>query len=980
VKRWLRSWRVALRTARREAWRRPADVRRSVLVAVLVGLPVLAASAYVVLLTPQPASQPQKAAVLSGLPAGAVAVLSSFQPGQQVTQDEFASSMGSTTPSSSEPTGPVTLGEAVAGLKSRLPGADRLLPVRDVEVVAFGADQGDRYQITARLVGTPVGAGAGPAPTSLIGTGRVLAGTLPGGGNQVAVNPELAALLHLTPGAAFSVGQPADPTATRRTVTVSGVVELKGTSDPAAVGGATAVVASLDATPLGDYILSQAQVIVTGPEPVTWAHVQAVNALGWTVLSRHVIEQQPDPTTTPGGTYSRSLVDPDPARVALQTEIVGLVVLQLVLLAAPAMAVGARRRQRALALAAVAGADRAQVRRTVLALGGSMGGPGALVGALAGVGLTMLLPGDAWGLGAERPGWDQVPWLAVAILAVAGLVVAVLAAAVPAVVSARLDPIAVLKGRRVSGATAPRTPWLGLALLVLGTATTLVPPYLGLSRSMTRALVSVLGIGVAEVGLILTLPAALALLARAARGGPLFLRLALRDADRHRLRTVPAVAAVTAAVAGSIAVQMFLTADDGRNAVLSQDRAPEDSLVLQLDASDPLIPADGDRWRAQVRRSLAGTGVHDVTPIWTLGGGGQASYTRGTWLTPLPSAWATTNSGLLPAPGACTFRLSDDMSAPLALCTSARARLHRPELRLGVAVGDGRTVRAQAGRELPEATRALASGRAVVTDPDLLWPDGTVRVRLWSKPGTASGSGTVAGTPTPTPTPTREFSVPAVVVDSPVLFEAVLPPDAVRRALPGADALLHAASAITDGRPSRFPPATSDDVTDRLRVISPSSSPSYLGYDTMVRDLAVLAFAALVTVFGAASAVALAAAEGRADAATLAAVGAAPRTRRRLAAMQALTVAGIGGLTGVASGLLAGWALIRTISGPADDLASPGVQTVNGVQASTELWNGWQATLPWVDVLGLGVGLPLVLAAAAYLLTRSRLPLTRRQT
>jgi putative ABC transport system permease protein len=371
-----------------------------------------------------------------------------------------------------------------------------------------------------------------------------------------------------------------------------------------------------------------------------------------------------------------------------------------------------------------------------------------------------------------------------------------------------------------------------------------------------------------------------------------------------------------------------------------------------------------------------------VTPIWTLARPwGDSSYSYGTvpWPSPAANPWTTSYATLLPAPGVCANDPGVPGIAPT-LCIPAGDRLRRPELKLGVAVGDDRTVRAEAGQDLPEASRALAAGRAAVTDPLLLWPDGTVRLRLWTTPDGAPGT-------LPT-TNEREFSFPAVVVDSPVLFEAVLPTDAVRRAVPDADALLHSSSAITDGRPPRFPPRSSDDLRNRLGVIAPSSTPSDLGYGTMVRDLAVLAFAALVTVFGAASAVALAAAEGRADAATLAAVGAAPATRRRLAAMQALTIAGLGGVAGVASGLLAGWGLIRTISGERVDVASPGVQVVHGgvsyggyaANPGGDFWAGFQASVPWVHVITLGVGLPLVLSAAAYLLTRSRLPMVRRST
>jgi len=64
--------------------------------------------------------------------------------------------------------------------------------------------------------------------------------------------------------------------------------------------------------------------------------------------------------------------------------------------------------------------------------------------------------------------------------------------------------------------------------------------------------------------------------------------------------------------------------------------------------------------------------------------------------------------------------------------------------------------------------------------------------------------------------------------------------------------------------------------------------------DTPSSDLALIA--GLVTLLGGAISVALSAAEGRADRATLAAVGAPPRRRRELVAMQALLVGGLGGV------------------------------------------------------------------------------------
>ena len=75
--------------------------------------------------------------------------------------------------------------------------------------------------------------------------------------------------------------------------------------------------------------------------------------------------------------------------------------------------------------------------------------------------------------------------------------------------------------------------------------------------------------------------------------------------------------------------------------------------------------------------------------------------------------------------------------------------------------------------------------------------------------------------------------------------------------------------------------------------------------------LALVAAAMSIALIGAFTSVGLAQAEGRADASTLAAVGASPILRRQLAAMQALTIGRIGTLLGTVAGLAAGWGIAQ---------------------------------------------------------------------
>ncbi len=117
--------------------------------------------------------------------------------------------------------------------------------------------------------------------------------------------------------------------------------------------------------------------------------------------------------------------------------------------------------------------------------------------------------------------------------------------------------------------------------------------------------------------------------------------------------------------------------------------------------------------------------------------------------------------------------------------------------------------------------------------------------------------------------------------------------------------------------------------------------------------LALALGAALITLGAAGIATGLAQADARDDHATLAAIGAAPRVRKTLAAAQSLTIAGLGTALGVLAGFVPALALI----GAVDSL---------------------DLVVPWA-LLAMGIaGVPLLAAGAAWLLTRSRLPLRSR--
>ena len=124
--------------------------------------------------------------------------------------------------------------------------------------------------------------------------------------------------------------------------------------------------------------------------------------------------------------------------------------------------------------------------------------------------------------------------------------------------------------------------------------------------------------------------------------------------------------------------------------------------------------------------------------------------------------------------------------------------------------------------------------------------------------------------------------------------------------------------------------------------------------------------AVLIVLIGTLTATGLALADSRPDLATLAAVGARPRTRRTMAAAQALVIGLLGAATGVALGLVPGIAA-------AHPLTAGAVSVAGGPDRS-----GAVVAIPWTLLLVVAVAVPLVAAAAAGIGVRSRLPLTRR--
>lgn len=647
--------------------------------------------------------------------------------------------------------------------------------------------------------------------------------------------------------------------------------------------------------------------LVGGP-PVTWQQVLDVNRLGATVLSRHVMMHPPSEAELPS--ELRGTPSGDGRVLAVVLLVVAMALIEVVLLAGPAFAVGARRQSRNLALVAASGGTPAQARRLVLAGAVVLGGLATVVGVVAGILVARLVEPLAQRLDGSWFGPFQVPWLHLVGIAAFGLLSAVLAAVVPAWLASRQDVVAVLAGRRGDRAPSLRSPVLGLVLVGAGVAGSAY----GSKNSDTGPFLIAVSAVVAVLGMILLVPLVLALLARVSRRGPLTWRYAVRDAARHRTRTVPAVAAVAATVSGVVALGIANASDEAANEASYQPMVPMGTGVVTVGN-----PAETDWQQLQrvVARTLPDVRVHPVRglPVDT----GEGTYTDVT---------VTTPSGT---------RLLDGYGSNVGTFLPVSAASVPAGLRSGFSAAD-----------LARADARLRSGGAVVF-VDHPMPPGAVRISVTTVDGRT-------GEPR-SRSRVRAEAFPLQVHRGYARAQAVLSPGLARRL--GVE--VATVSLVLDSAPISGPDRR--DLTEALGAVAPEVS-VYVergyrsGGDTVVLLWVLAALGGVLMLGGTLTATFLALSDARPDLATLSAVGADPRRRRGVAASYALVVGGTGALLGALVGAIPGVAVARPL-------------TAHQISGSA-------LDVPWVLIAGVVVLLPLATAVVVGLSARSRLPLVAR--
>jgi putative ABC transport system permease protein len=765
----------------------------------------------------------------------------------------------------------------------------------------------------------------GPVHQGPDGIYRQLSGRAPASAEDVALTP--AAAHRLGAGVGGGVGL-ADG---GRSFRVVGIVE-----DPGDLKATTIVLrpGALPPAALSDARQDHRWLVAT-PDPLTWAQVKQLNTHGVTAVSRHVLAHPPGQAER----YPEQLGGEQSGGLGVAALVGGLAMLEIILLAGSAFTAGARRR-RDLALVAASGGSPAHLRRIVLADGVVLGSVAAATGVALGIAAFAAARPLLEGFSNLRSGALRVAPGALAALAGLAVTTGVLAALVPAWSAARQEVVAALAGRR--GVTRSRRRWvvLGGVLVAAGALVAAI----GAGRASATIIVG--GLVVIELGLVLCTPALVGLVARAGRLLPLAPRIALRDTARNRTAAAPAISAVMAAVAGSLAVSVVLlgVTERGRDSYRVLGR-PGDVFLVSFGSGRPVS-----------REAVAA--LRSTMPV------------QQTYLVNLPSCDAGGAGSCIvvprvPAARACPYeRLGRDPTPAEQGDARRDPRCDgvgdRYQYFGGLGSTGGMTVIIDpavvgvvanlAAADADRAAAALHAGQVVVDDPRQL---DSGRVTLAITTVTSSGG---EGT-------TRTVTAPGFALPHRPQAPITMMTTHTARSLG-----LDPAAAITLATTSRVPTV---DEEDRLRAALGSELGKGLGMyvergpQAGTPGLLVLAVVAgLITLGAAAIATGLAAADGRADLTTLAAVGASPRVRRTLSLSQSGVIAGLGSLLGAIAGLGAATAVLVALNrGYGDVWPAP---------------TPYPIVVPWLNVVVALLVVPLVAMLGAGLLTRSRLPIERR--
>lgn len=885
---------LVVRLARRQAFE---SVGRSALIAVLIALPIVALSGVDTIQASRTASPAESVRLELGEMQARVDMVSPPDPHLKqdpVTTFQIASSDLSS--STDKVRSPTTL----------LPVGTRIVTMRTTSAVAktaagvgyFGVVEGE------------------PWDPSFAGRMRIISGTPPTTRSEIMVSPAALERLGVPLGGTIHVTKPKPAT-----FTVVGTLKdaQNYANDDVLYGGPgvfDGVLPADDLTGTSFYL----------PDlPLEWGQVRALNKEGATVFSRTVVLDPPSKEVAPrDGTDGSGAA----ATVLVVALIGAFAMFEVCLLAGAAFAVGARQRQRALAILASVGASR-RVLFAVMSVEGILLG---LVGGLLGTGLgltaaaivePLLANGDETRFPAFQPDWPVL-----ALIVLASMASGWAAAALPARTASKVDIVAALRGARRPPKVSTRRPIIGVFIVAGGSVLALMGGVVIIAsqqsdqvndKVFTTGIVLLAAGPVAmQIGVILIAPLLLRWAMRLLSGWGPGARLSGRDASRNPSRTVPALAAVMSTVFVSAFVMCLLSSSQVATIRDYAWQSPKDFVSVSLTTYTYSGSGSG------VARRQPPRGVIDAIDR------------------AFPGAQAKAISG---SPN------FDSLGSTVPSYTVARPAKQDPDSSYGYSTGNGDYILVGSEEDL-----ALLLGEPLTdTSVATLRSGGIVSLVPNYVDGGKVTLDTVAASKTegdPPGAPLRSVSVPASQQLPPHHYDTglfMLPETAAKygvRAQP---------SAVVAQLQEPPTVAQQDAARANLLVVDDSLYPYVeTGPTFFAQQWAWILFGvtSLLALGAATIAISLARADGRRDDEVLDAVGASPRVRRSFGFWQGIIIAGLGAVIGVGLGLVPAFAL--------------------GFQGSGDGPAMLPFAPPWLQLCMMAFGTPLLIAGGAWLTVRRR--------
>ncbi|MFI7362021.1 FtsX-like permease family protein [Streptomyces sp. NPDC050149] len=939
-------WRAALRIARRDAMRAKG---RSALVVAMIALPVLGVTAADVTYRSIDSTEAEQLTARMGS-ADALFSDPGMGPLQQMPDANSYDIAGDEPPEGEVP--PVDM-------RTAFPEGAQAISIRSVPASVTTAYGLTNTEIVEFRTADPMARGKVD----------LVEGEFPRG------TGEMAATKPFLDSSGLHIGSRTTVNSAGRTYTITGVVEqpadLKAQqlyADPGAVIAPWQAASDRDKKVLPPNTGSTEWLVNgSGGAGIGWGDVLAANKAGALVVSRQVVLDPPPDSEIPMAQSANHYYAGDSAEAsAAAVTVVAMALLEIVLLAGPAFAVGARRSRRQLGLVGVCGGDRRHVRAVVLSGGLVLGAVGAVTGVAAGLLLTMAFRPLIEEWAGQRFGSLLLKPTELLVIAALGLVTGLLAALAPAIVAARQSVLESLTGRRGVRRSSRVLPTVGACVLALGIAVAVFGGTGGKSTLVAGGSV------VAEIGLLACIPVIVGLLGRLGRRLPLSPRMALRDAARNRGRTAPAVAAVMAAVAGSVAIATYMSSSLAES---DQDYTPMLARgTMVLSSTDAKTAERLPLARASVEQNMAVTGGHaDFSRVWA-GSDCNVYYEDENSCGSMELVKPTGKGHTCPlnTKGAkeLAARLSSDehrrlMRSPACVDEYISSGSFSSEAN-NIVVGGPDLLRTYAKLDDPAAAAALKAGTPVLLNQAYA-KGGEVTLKAVHTYNAKDEKNRKLH-----PGPARKSTDRLKVYVADAEYAAT---PGLRMILPQRTAERLGLHTQPSGSVYAVPHPPSDAEEQRVSAaIDQAGGGLWLqteqgrGDRDSVILLILTLFAGVVTLGAAAITTGLAKADAEADLTTLSAIGAPPRVRRTLSGFQCVVVALTGVLLGTAAGLVPAVALRL-------------VDLRNSMEAMREEPMESAFTpivLPWATIGLLAVVVPLLAGLLAAAFTRSRLTLARR--